>query len=78
MYDKEDDARTGILNALNMLNTVNTEQQNSMIIPFFFQGKYQELSRVFVHAPPDQKARALDLLSRLDASNVNRYKQDLQ
>jgi hypothetical protein len=78
LYDKEDDARTGILNALNMLNTVNTEQQNSMIIPFFFQGKYQELSRAFLHAPPDEKARALDLLSRLDASNVNRYKQDLQ
>jgi hypothetical protein len=77
-YDKEDDARTGILNALNMLNNVNTEQQNSMIIPFFFQGKYQELSRIFIHAQPDVKARALDLLSRLDVSNVSRYKQDLQ
>jgi hypothetical protein len=78
LYDKEDDARTGVLNALNMLNTVNNDQQNSMIVPFFFQGKYKELSRIFMHANPDEKARALDLLGRLDASNANQYKADLQ
>jgi Domain of unknown function (DUF4835) len=78
LYDKEDDARTGILNALNMLNTINVENPGIMIIQFFFQGKYKELSRVFMKAPPDEKARALDLLSHLDVTNVNGYKQDLQ
>jgi hypothetical protein len=78
MYDREADARTGILNALNMLNTINTETPNTMIIQFFFQGRYTELSRTFQKSAPDEKARALDLLSRLDVSNINRYKQDLQ
>lgn len=78
MYDREADARTGILNALNMLNTINTESPNTMIIQFFFQGRYTELARIFQKSPPDEKARALDLLSRLDVSNINKYKQDLQ
>src|SRR5579859_462489 len=78
LYDKESDARAGILNALNMLNTVNTETPNTMIIQFFFQGKGTELSRIFQKAAPDEKARALDLLVRLDVTNANKYKQELQ
>ncbi|GGB22748.1 type IX secretion system protein PorD [Puia dinghuensis] len=78
LYDKESDARSGILNALNMLNTINTETPNTMIIQFFFQGKANELSHIFQKVAPDEKARALDLLSRLDVSNANKYKQDLQ
>jgi hypothetical protein len=78
MYDKEADGRAGILNALNMLNTVNTETPNTMIIQFFFQGKGTELSKVFQKAAADEKSRALDLLVRLDVSNANKYKQELQ
>lgn len=78
MYDKESDARTAILNALNMLNTVNSENPNTMIMQFFFQGKATELSRTFQKSPPDEKARALDLLTKLDISNINKYKQELQ
>lgn len=78
LYDKESDGRAGILNALNMLNTVNTETPNTMIIQFFFQGKGNELSKIFQKAAPDEKARALDLLTRLDVSNTNKYKQELQ
>lgn len=78
MYDKDADARTAILNALNMLNTVNAENPNLMIMQFFFQGKANELSHVFQKSPSDEKARALDLLTKLDVSNVNKYKQDLQ
>jgi hypothetical protein len=78
MYDKEDDARTGVLNALNMLNTVNTENPNTMIIQFWFQGKSGELSKIFKKAAPDEKSRALDLLTKMDISNINKYKQDLQ
>jgi hypothetical protein len=78
LYDKPADGRTAVLNALNMLNTVNTESPNLMIIQFFFQGKSTEVSKIFVPSPADEKARALDLLTRLDISNANRYKADLQ
>jgi len=49
-----------------------------MIMDFFFAGKANELSNVFKKGTPDEKNRALDFLTRLDISNINRYKQDLQ
>jgi Domain of unknown function (DUF4835) len=78
MYDHESDARTGMLTALSLLNTLNTENPSIMFIQFFLQGKSTEISNVFKRGDPDQKSRALDMLSRLDISNINRYKQDLQ
>jgi hypothetical protein len=78
MYDKESDARKGILNALNQLNSVNTESPNTMILQLFFQGKANELSKAFRKGNPDEKSRALDLLMKLDIGNIGLYKQDLQ
>ena len=78
LYDKESDGRTAVLNALNMLNTVNTDNPNTMIMQFFFQSRANEVSKIFLKSPPDEKARALDLLTKLDISNINKYKQDLQ
>jgi hypothetical protein len=79
MYDKPVEGRTAVLNALNMLNTVNQENPRLMIMQFFFQGgKANEVSKIFVQSEADQKARALDLLTHLDISNLNTYKADLQ
>src|ERR1700754_43103 len=78
LYDKESEGRTAILNALNMLNTVNTDNPNTMIMQFFFQSRANEVSKIFLKSPPDEKARALALLANLDISNINKYKQDLQ
>jgi hypothetical protein len=78
LYDKDADGRTAVLNALNMLNTVNTENPGAMIIQFFFEGKSGEISKLFQKSAPDEKSRALDLLTKLDVSNINKYKQDLQ
>jgi len=73
-YDKEDEARNGILTCLNDLNTINTENPNSMLVQFFFQGKSSELIKMFSKANPDIKKRARDLLVKLDITNVNAYK----
>jgi hypothetical protein len=78
MYDKEAEGRAAILNTLNMLNTINAETPNTMVMQFFFQGKSGEISKIFQKSSPDEKSRALDLLTKLDVSNVNKYKQDLQ
>lgn len=74
-YENEDAGRSGILNCLNYLNTVNTENPNSMIMQFFFQGKSTELVKVFSKATPDTKTRARELLSRLDITNSQKYKE---
>jgi len=73
-YEKEDMGRAGIMNSLNYLNTMNTENPNSMILNFFFQGKSAELVKVFSKAPSAQRIQARDLLMKLDITNTQVYK----
>jgi hypothetical protein len=76
----EDDAagRKGILASLNFLSNLNTQNPNLMITQFFFQGKSNELIKIFKKSPADERSRALDLLSQLDITNVNNYKTELK
>lgn len=78
LYDKEADARTGILNALIQLQAFGKENPNTMIQQFFMQGKYQELVGVFKKAPPGEKVKAVELLSELDVVNASKYKEELR
>jgi hypothetical protein len=74
-YENEDAGRTGLLNGLNYLNTVNNENPNSMIMQVFFQGKSNELVKVFSKGTSEQKTRARDILTRLDITNTSAYKE---
>jgi hypothetical protein len=46
-----------------------------MAIQFFFQGKSNELVKIFSKADPQIKTQARNLLSRLDLTNANAYKE---
>ena len=74
-YENEEEGRNGILNSLNFLNTINSENPNSMLMQFFFQGKSGELVKVFSKATPEIKTRAKDILTRLDITNASAYKE---
>lgn len=78
MYDDENTARTELLNVLNLLNNFNSENPNTMINQFFFQGKSTELIKVFSKSKPMEKARASELLQKLDISNSAMYKEQLK
>lgn len=78
LYDHEADARKQILNVLNLMDNLNTDNPNIMITQFFFQGKTQELIRIFSKAIPTDKSLALSLLSKLDISNANDYQAQLK
>ena len=78
MYQDENASRTVILNVLNLLNVFNIENQNTMILQFFFQGKTQELVKLFSKASPTDKIRALEFLQKLDISNAGKYKEGLK
>jgi hypothetical protein len=75
LYENEESGRTGIFNSLNFLNSLNNDNPNSMILQFFFQGKSNELLKVFTKATPEMKSRARDILSRLDLTHANSYKE---
>jgi hypothetical protein len=78
LYENDKAARTELLNVLNLLNTFNTDNPNTMINQFFFQGKSTELIKVFSKAMPQEKARALELLPKLDITNAGKYKDELK
>jgi hypothetical protein len=78
LYDQEATARTQILNVLNLLNTFNIQNANTMILQFFFQAKTQELIQIFSKANPADKAKALDFLKRLDISSATKYEDQLK
>jgi hypothetical protein len=77
LFDEEANARTQILNVLSMLNSFNSDNPNTMILPFFLQGKSQELINIFSKANPIDKAKALDLLEKIDVTNTPKYKEGL-
>lgn len=78
MYEDENEARQQILNALNHLNTLSTDNRNLMALQFFFLGKSGELSKLFKKSPPQERVRASELLQRLDIANAGAYKQELK
>ena len=78
MYDNETEARGAVLNTLNFLNNINTDNPNNMGVQFFLQGRSREMIGIFKKAAPDEKSRALELLQKMDISNANNYKQELR
>jgi uncharacterized protein DUF4835 len=78
LYEDERAARAQLLNVLNQLNSFNTDNANTMIQQFFFQGKTTELIQIFSKADPGDKSQAAQLLEKLDITNSTRYKNELQ
>ena len=78
LYEDENAARVEVLNVLNLLNNFNNDNPNKMINQFFFQGKSVELIKVFSKAPQQDKARASELLQKMDITNAQKYKDELK
>lgn len=73
-YENEEAGRTGLLNSLNFLNTLNAENPNSMVMQFFFQGKTNEIVKVFSKASSEVKSMAREILIKVDISHTREYK----
>ena len=78
LYEDENLARGEMMNVLNLLNNFSADNRNTMIQQFFFQGKTNELIRIFSKATPQDKARASELLQKIDITNAARYKDELR
>jgi len=78
MYADENIARGEMLNVLNLLNTFNNDNPNTMINQFFFQGKATELIKIFSKSQPQDKTRASEILQKMDLTNRDRYKSELK
>lgn len=77
-YQDEKAARAEMMNVLNLLDQFNSDNPNTMVMQFFFQGKATEWIKIFSKASPPDKATALDILTRLDITNAGKYKEELK
>jgi hypothetical protein len=78
LYEDDSKGRSEMLNVLNLANSFNADNPNTMIMQFFFQGKANELIKLFSKANTQDKMRASELLQKLDLTNANRYKTELK
>jgi hypothetical protein len=78
LYSDENAARAEVMNVLNLMNNFINDNPNKMISQFFFQGKATELIKIFAKAPQQDKARASEMLQRLDITNATKYKDELK
>jgi len=74
-YGDEQAGREGIMTCLTYLQTIQTENPNSMILQFFFQGRSTEMIRIFSKAEQEMKDKAKALLVKLDVTNIQAYKE---
>ena len=77
-FDNEEDARKNVMQSLIQLQAFNKENANTMILQFFMQGKMQELIALFKKGTPEERSRAIQILSELDVINGPAYKQQLK
>ncbi|MBS1626323.1 MAG: DUF4835 family protein [Bacteroidetes bacterium] len=78
MYENEKEAQNNILQSLIQLQAFNKEVSNTMIVQFLTQTKTQEFIGIFKNANSDVKARALEVLSKLDAASAAIYRDQLK
>jgi hypothetical protein len=78
LSENDSKARQEVINALSTLYTLQEENPNIMIYQFFFQGKSDELIQMLKKANPGERARAIEMLQKIDITNAARYKQELK
>ncbi len=78
LYQDEKAARSNMLEVLSQLDNFITENPNKMITQFFLQGKSSELINIFSKGTPQEKIKAVEILSKIDIANANKYKDQLK
>jgi hypothetical protein len=78
LSENENRARQEVMSALNTLYTLHEDSPNIMIYQFYFQGKSDELISLLKKANPGERARAVEMLQKIDITNANKYKQELK
>ena len=78
MIANEKDAVSNVIQALDQLKTFNTETPNSMFVQFFMQNRMTELIGVAKRGTLENKTKALEILSNLDAPNSGKYSEGLR
>ena len=73
MVDDVAGGRLTILESLEGLMKIHVQQRSSYILRVFFDAKADEIIKIFTGAPPDEQARVIKLLNKIDPANTTKY-----
>ena len=73
--DDNDAARKQIYESLEKIRSVQERLPNSVIFKIFFNTKRQELINIFSKADAGLQNRSIELLGKLDPSNISSYEK---
>jgi hypothetical protein len=73
MFDKPDDGRKEILKSMDLLVGVYKNRPASFPMELFFNAKVVEIVNVFSKGQPDEKSKAVELLTTVDPANSTKY-----
>ena len=77
LYQDQTAARNSLLSTLGNLADFIQQSPNTMIASFFLQNRSDELIGIFKKADPLTKAKAVELLSKIDVSNISNRAKNL-
>lgn len=70
--------RQAIQASIKSLEELNSDNPNNMLLRLFFVAKADELKNIFSGAGPGEKGPMVDLLTKLDPLNAERYRELLK
>ena len=73
MVDDVNSGRLAIIESLESLMPIHIRQRSSYILQVFFDAKADEIVKIFTESPPDEKARVIKLLNKIDPANTTKY-----
>lgn len=73
MYNKPSEGRNKVLAAINVLQTILRDNQQSTLVQTFFNAKSDEITRVVMQGSREERGQYLSILSQVDANNAQKY-----
>ncbi|RME18703.1 MAG: DUF4835 family protein [Bacteroidetes bacterium] len=73
MYEKPEEGRTNILKAMELLVKVYQARPASFNMQVLMNTKRDEIIKIFKEATPEEKQKALEILSTIDPANTSKY-----
>ncbi len=73
MFEKANDGRKEVLKSMDLLVGVYKNRPASFIMELFFNAKVTEVVNIFSKGLPDEKGKAVEILTMVDPANSTKY-----
>lgn len=73
MWEKQEEGRANVYKALELLMPVYKARPASFNMQVFFNAKRDEIVKIFAQGTPEEKSKAVELLTTIDPANTTKW-----